>query len=276
MCLPLACGGADPASSGGDGASETAAAVGEDTLESGDSADDSTDETEPETGADTDEPQCDLSMPELVEQAFVRPGESHDDVALSACEHHVWWVSAGKGAETTISIAASQAVDVAISYPDDPNFVSTITSATLYQPGTVKFASPRSGEFAVVVRAQNPSGDPELVVDYDLAVACTNSCERETTRFPIVMVHGWTGFENIGPLTYYYKVQADLEGLSYPLAIAILDPYNSVEVRGEQLAAFVAVTLKSQRARKVNFIGHSQGGIDARYVAAAAKRRESL
>src|SRR5690606_30980727 len=52
--------------------------------------------------------------------------------------------------------------------------------------------------------------------------------------------------------------------------IAVLDPYNSVEVRGEQLAAFVGATLVGQRARKVNLLGHSQGGIDSRYVASEA------
>jgi len=269
-CLPLACGGAELAGSGGDDFSETAAEAGDDGVETGDAAGDSAGESETGTDSDTGDAQCDLTTPTLAEREFLRPGDSRTKVELSACDHHVWWVSAAKGVETTISIDASAAVNVAISYPDDPNFVSTITSATLYQPGTVKFVSPRSGEFAVVLRAQNIAGDPELVLDYDLAVACSNLCERETTRFPIVMVHGWTGFENIGPLTYWYNVQADLESLYYPIAIAILDPYNSVAIRGEQLAQFVGVTLQTQRARKVNLLGHSQGGIDARYVAAEA------
>jgi triacylglycerol esterase/lipase EstA (alpha/beta hydrolase family) len=143
-------------------------------------------------------------------------------------------------------------------------------SNTLYAPGGLEFVAPRSGEFAVVVRAQNPGDDPLLELDYDISVACTNECGRETTRWPLVMVHGWTGFENIGPLTYFYGVRDDLEGLGYAIAIAVLDPYNSVDVRGEQLVAFVANTLENQHARKVNLIGHSQGGIDSRYVAAEA------
>jgi triacylglycerol esterase/lipase EstA (alpha/beta hydrolase family) len=49
-----------------------------------------------------------------------------------------------------------------------------------------------------------------------------------------------------------------------------LDPYNSVDIRGEQLVDFVANTLTTTRSRKVNLFGHSQGGIDSRYVASAA------
>jgi triacylglycerol esterase/lipase EstA (alpha/beta hydrolase family) len=182
----------------------------------------------------------------------------------------VWWVSAAAGSELTISIAASDAVDVAISYPDEPSFSQTLNAATLYQPGGLELVAPRSGEFAVVIRAQNPGNDPLLTLDYDIAVACTNQCQFETTRFPIVMVHGWTGFENIGPLTYFYNVREDLEALGYPVAVPVLDPYNSVDIRGEQLADFVDDSLTGLRARKVNLLGHSQGGIDSRYVAAEA------
>lgn len=267
LCLPLACAGQDSTDGVGEQGSneaETGADADDGSTEAGDSGGDSESETE------AGEQQCDPSMPELVEKDFLHFGDAHEDVALSACETHVWWVSAAKGVETTISLATSVGVEVAISYPDDPNFISTINSATFYQPGTIEFVSPRSGEFAVLVRAQNPGNDPELELDYAIETTCSNLCGRETTRFPIVMVHGWTGFENIGPLTYYYNVREDLESLSYPIAIALLDPYNSVFVRGEQLVDFVELTLQNQRARKVNLIGHSQGGIDSRYVASAA------
>ncbi|KIG14387.1 Lipase precursor [Enhygromyxa salina] len=223
-----------------------------------------------ETTTETGDAACDLSTPELVEQAYLAYGDSRDAVQLSACDNHVWWVSAAAGTELTIFISPSEAVDVAISYPDDPNFTQTLVADSLYEPGSISFVAPRSGEFAVVLRAINPGDDPELQLDYDIASSCSNECGRETTRFPMVMVHGWTGFENIGPLTYFFNVQSDLEALGYPLAIAVLDPYNSVDIRGEQLVSFVQATLQNQRARKVNLFGHSQGGIDSRYVAAAA------
>lgn len=270
LWLPLACGGDDAATGDGMELGDTGAEHDDDAPdETGDSADDaeSPAETESETG---DEQQCDPSMPELAEQEFLPFGGVAQNVTLSACDDHVWWVSAAQGVELTISINPTAAVEVAISYPDAPGFTNPLHSATLYGPGELEFVSPRSGEFAVLVRAQNPGDDPELLLDYSLSVACSNQCQFETTRFPIVMVHGWTGFENIGPIGYFYHVHEDLVELGYPISIAVLDPYNAVEVRGEQLAAFVGSTLQTRRARKVNLIGHSQGGIDSRYVAAEA------
>lgn len=275
LTLPLACGG-DPATEGSTELGDTAAEQdGEDEpAETGDSSHDTGSDTEtgsePETTGETGEPLCDPSTPEQLEREFLAVGDAAQNVALPACEVHVWWVSAAQGVETTIAIEASGPVEVAISYPDDPSFSNPLGSATLHQPGELEFVSPRSGEFAVLVRPFNPAQDPELALDYGLSVACSNQCQLETTRFPIVMVHGWTGFENIGPIGYFYHVHDDLEQLGYPIAIAVLDPYNAVEIRGEQLSIFVGATLQNRRARKVNLIGHSQGGIDSRYVASEA------
>ncbi|MFV8749605.1 esterase/lipase family protein [Nannocystaceae bacterium ST9] len=243
--------------------------AGESSSESGGEASESQSESET-SSTETGEPLCDPSMPERVEHEFLPAGASVEGVALDACSEHLWWVSAADGVELTVAIAASSDVEIAISYPDAPSFVDFLASGTFVDQGALELVSPRSGEFAVLVRAHNPAQDPLLTLDYDLSVACTNQCGRETTRFPIVMVHGWTGFENIGPLTYFYGVREDLEGLGYPIGIPVLDPYNSVDVRGEQLVAFVDNTLTSLRARKVNLLGHSQGGIDSRYVAAPA------
>jgi pimeloyl-ACP methyl ester carboxylesterase len=240
---------------------ETGDASGTEEAGSGESTDDET-----ETG----EPACDPNMPELVEREYLAPGQTRQAETLPACDNHVWWVSAASASELTISITASAPVEVAISYPDAPSFDDSLMSTILYSPGGLEFVAPRSGEFAVIIHAQNPADDPELVLEYDIGVACTNNCGLETTRFPIVLVHGWTGFEAIGPLTYFFGVRQDLEQLGYPIAVAVLDPYNSVDIRGEQLVAFVANTLATTRSRKVNLFGHSQGGIDSRYVASAA------
>ena len=248
-----------------DSASETGSASGSETSASG-----SATETEGMTETETGDPACDISDPELVEQTYLSSNESATGVELGACENHVWWASAAAGTELTVEFTPSAPIEVSISYPDTPSFEETFAANTLYDPGSLSFTATRSGEFAINIRPLNPDQDPALVRTYDIELSCTNQCGRETTRFPIVMVHGWTGFENIGPLTYFYGVQDDLEDLGYPLAIAVLDPYNSVDVRGEQLAEFVGSVLQNQRARKVNLFGHSQGGIDSRYVAAEA------
>jgi pimeloyl-ACP methyl ester carboxylesterase len=242
-------------------ASETGDASGSEEASTGETTD---------SGTETGEPACDPSMPELVEREFLAAGQSRQSQVLPACDNHVWWVSAASASELTIAINASGPVEVAINYPDTPSFDAALTSTILYSPGSLEFVSPRSGEFAVIVHAQNPANDAQLEVDYNISVTCTNDCGRETTRFPTVLVHGWTGFENIGPLTYFFNVWDDLEPLGYPLAVAVLDPYNSVDVRGEQLVDFVTNTLTTTRSRKVNLFGHSQGGIDSRYAASPA------
>lgn len=234
--------------------------------ESASKSETSTSESSTETGPAT----CDPSMPERVEREFLPAPSARADVALDACTEHVWWIAAAQGVELTVSVAAGSDVELAISYPDAPSFDDTLASDVFVDAGAIEFVSPRSGEFALLVRVHNPAQDPTLALDYSLEVACTNQCERETTRFPIVLVHGWTGFENIGPLTYFFNVREDLEAIGYPIATAVLDPYNSVDVRGEQLLAFVDATLANTRSRKVDLIGHSQGGIDSRYVASEA------
>ena len=46
-----------------------------------------------------------------------------------------------------------------------------------------------------------------------------------------------------------------------------VDPFNDSETRGEELLAHVEQILADTGAAKVNLIGHSQGGLDSRYVA---------
>ncbi|GEM_PF-262177 len=262
--------GASTTSQGTDTSETTDDEVGSEATTTETTSDSS--ETAGETSSDTG-PDCDPGMPALLEQEYLSPGEGHQDVTLEACDYHVWWFSAAAGVETTVTVSAAdgQTLDVAITYPDEPTFAApALTSATVFSTGELRFDAPRSGEFAVIVRAQNPGADPELSFSYDIDSACTNSCERETTRFPIVMVHGWTGFENIGPIEYYFNVPSMLGELGYPVVIAVLDPYNSVDVRGPQLADAITASLVGRRARKVNLLGHSQGGIDSRWVAADA------
>jgi triacylglycerol esterase/lipase EstA (alpha/beta hydrolase family) len=119
---------------------------------------------------------------------------------------------------------------------------------------------PRSGEFFLAVRGV----DVRPALSYSLSVECTAGCDLEATRFPVVMVHGWTGFGEIGPVEYFYGVYDDLMPRGYLLYIAELDPYNSTEVRSGQLAAQIDDFLVRGRARKVDIVAHSQGGLDAR------------
>jgi triacylglycerol lipase len=94
------------------------------------------------------------------------------------------------------------------------------------------------------------------------------------TQYPIVLVHGLAGtdrFANV--LDYWYGIPADLESHGANVYVANLSGFQSdlgPNGRGEQLLAFVKQVLAATGAHKVNLIGHSQGGLSSRYVAAVA------
>ena len=85
--------------------------------------------------------------------------------------------------------------------------------------------------------------------------------------YPIVLAHGFSGFHNIGPLTYFYGVQDALSKDGHQVFVTQVDPYNSSEVRGAQLLSQVQNILGDTEAPRVNLICHSQGAPDCRYVA---------
>lgn len=212
---------------------------------------------------------CDPEHLELTERGFIPRGEARLGVQLERCGEHRWYFAAPSESTVEVKLTRKDGASstAAIAYPDeDPSDVwdTALTTPIISEPlpgGTI-FAVPRSGEFALHVR----SDDPELAAGYDLEIRCILGCERETTRFPVMFVHGWTGFEKIGPLTYFYGVAVMIEALGFPHKIAVLDPYNHTKIRGAQLTPQIDATLATWRARKVNLLGHSQGGIDSRYA----------
>lgn len=88
--------------------------------------------------------------------------------------------------------------------------------------------------------------------------------------FPIVMAHGFFGFEDfagIDFINYFFGVADDLAEIGEEVFTPAVDPFNASEVRGEMLLAAVEAVLDETGAAKVNLVGHSQGGLDARWVA---------
>ncbi len=86
-------------------------------------------------------------------------------------------------------------------------------------------------------------------------------------QYPLVLVHGFSGFQNIGPINYFYGVADALRNGGHSVFLTQVDPYNNSFKRGAELLTQVQQILASTGAAKVNLICHSQGGLDARYVA---------
>ncbi len=232
---------------------------------SGDASDSQT------TGELTGEMACDPDALTLLERDFIVRDTPVIDAVLAPCSEDRWYFAAPS--ESTVEIKLTRksggVLSAALAYPDEPP--ADVWSAALLPPivsdaapTSAIFPVPRSGEFTLHLR----SDAPDLAATYDLEIRCILGCERETTRFPIVLVHGWTGFEAIGPLTYFFNVASMLEELGYPHTVAVLDPYNSTDIRSGQLAVQLDEALVLWRARKLDLLGHSQGGIDSRAVVA--------
>ncbi len=210
-------------------------------------------------------PLCPVEDLTVVDLGHLELEETLGDQMLEPCTMHRLSFAVPEGTEIEIELTplGMYPMVAAVTYPDAVDWDTTITlfRASGYEiPTTMSFEAPRSGELVVLVR----TAIPIVTQRYELSIRCLSGCERETTRYPIVLVHGWTGFGEIGPLEYFYEIPGLLTDRGYPIFVAVLDPYNSVEVRSEQLAAQVDEFLTAGRARKVNIIAHSQGGLDSR------------
>ena len=85
--------------------------------------------------------------------------------------------------------------------------------------------------------------------------------------YPIALVHGFSGFNSLGPLEYFFAVVDDLaEAGETQIFTPVLPPYNSVEERATFLQEAIVDILNETGAAKVHLIAHSQGGLDARYI----------
>lgn len=88
------------------------------------------------------------------------------------------------------------------------------------------------------------------------------------TRYPIVLAHGMSGFDSIlGIVDYWHRIPGALESDGARVFVTEVPQFNDTEVRGEALLAQIEEIVAITGAGKVNLVGHSHGGLDARYVA---------
>lgn len=83
------------------------------------------------------------------------------------------------------------------------------------------------------------------------------------TNFPIVLMHGFFGWGEAGPLSYFSGVVEHLTDLGFEVFEPAVSPINSMETRAEQWEQLIEERFGDSR---INIIAHSQGGLDARYM----------
>jgi triacylglycerol lipase len=114
--------------------------------------------------------------------------------------------------------------------------------------------------------AGDGSGDFQSVPSAAAAAAASTFTR---TRYPIVLAHGLGGFRQLfGAVDYFHGIPANLRAGGAQVFITQVSAIASPEDRGEQLLQQIEFIAASTGAGKVNLIGHSEGGLDARYVMA--------
>jgi len=98
---------------------------------------------------------------------------------------------------------------------------------------------------------------------------CWWNCNYAKTQYPIVLAHGFFGADSyLGILDYWYGIESYLEAKGATVYVTEVSPANSSAVRGEQLIEQLDElrAIHGNPNLKFNLIGHSQGGLDIRYV----------
>jgi triacylglycerol lipase len=88
------------------------------------------------------------------------------------------------------------------------------------------------------------------------------------TKHPIVLVHGFIGFDNIlGAVNYFYDIPGNLRKQGATVYIASVNPSQTTEFRGEELIQQMKQWAAADGVTKFNLFGHSHGGPTVRYAA---------
>lgn len=115
---------------------------------------------------------------------------------------------------------------------------------------------------------------PSSPFDFDPPPSSPGSSPTEEAAkgpYPILLLHGMAGFEklSVGPVDvqYFSGVVEDLAAHGEDVTLTVAPPYETSEVRAAAIATQIDAVLKRTGKSKVNLIGHSQGGLDARVLA---------
>ncbi len=100
-----------------------------------------------------------------------------------------------------------------------------------------------------------------------LIISPVSQAGYTSTKYPLVLVHGLMGFDNLLGIDYFHKIPVSLSRSGAHVFTTPVSSLNNSELRGEQLLLQVEQILALTGAEKVNLIGHSQGAQTIRYVA---------
>jgi triacylglycerol lipase len=89
------------------------------------------------------------------------------------------------------------------------------------------------------------------------------------TKYPIVLIHGLFGFRSLlGTLDYFPAIPEALEEGGATVFVVTASQAADTAVRAQELIPQLERIRAESGAERLNLFGHSQGSIDARYIAA--------
>jgi triacylglycerol lipase len=120
-----------------------------------------------------------------------------------------------------------------------------------------------------MMNARRTAGAVAVFLSLLIAAPAARADTYTKTRYPLVLAHGLSGFSSLlSVLDYWYGIGDTLKSGGAAVYVTDVSAFDSSEERGEQLLAQVERIVAQTGCGKVNLIGHSQGGLDVRYVLA--------
>lgn len=201
----------------------------------------------------------------------LKPGQAAQTETMPACGVQGFRIVGAKNTEFEVHIK-----DFATSHTMSFSVLNARAANKVAQDAPLAKGSSGSQGWMVAKFKMAQSGETSLVIDsrtyprtatYSIQVFCTLNCQLETTRFPIVLMHGFAGTDKyFGILDYFYQVKPHLEKAGYSAFTPSVQPIASSTQRVLTLKKKLDDIFKQTGARKLNLIAHSQGGVDGRLL----------
>src|SRR5262249_3521111 len=120
--------------------------------------------------------------------------------------------------------------------------------------------------FVLLLGCSDAAKDPASSTKQEVAPGDVQS-SYTATQYPIVLIPGFLGFTKLlGTVEYFTGVADALEQSGARTFQVSVSQAASSQVRGQEIIPQLEALRSVTGATKFNLIGHSQGGIDARYI----------